>query len=332
MKKVTQFMFILILVGLVCFQISFAANDTIVWKFCTGENAGSLMQLASQKYLCDEVFDKTNGGLKIEMYPSFALGGERDLVQSLQTGSLEVARLSEGITVTFFPGFGFVSLPFIIDNEEHFNKIIKTDIWKNLVEETQQHGVIFLGTSYLGGRLPVFTKKPITKPEDFKGLNMRTMENEIQIKTMKALGATPVPLPYPDIYNALRTKLVDGMFNDPLAIDRLSAYEVAPYLTNLPLFASLTSIAISKIAFEKLPEKYQDVVREIFIENIPKVNRIGYQGNIASLKEMVIERYPFYNNIFDLTPFRKATKSVYDDFENKYPDSKNIIDLVDSLR
>jgi len=332
MKKLSIFIFVLLLVGLICVQVSFAAKDQIVWKFSISNEQNDPTTIALQKYLCDEVFDKTNGGLKIEIYPSFVLGAERDSTQLLQDGSIEVMVQTLGILSTFVPEFNFLTLPFIFDNREHFRKFKKTDLWKNLTAKTQEKGIILFGTNYTGERIPVFRTKPVTKAEDFKGLKIRVMENKMQINTVKALGAIPVTLPFPEIYSSLQHKVVDGMFNDADAINRISAYEVAPYLTNLPFFVSVMNLSVSKIAFEKLPEEYQNVVREIFVKNYPKIGEIEYQYNYNIYQKIVMEDFPFFNNIFDLSSFREAVKSVYDDLEKTYPGTKKYIDAIKALK
>jgi len=158
------------------------------------------------------------------------------------------------------------------------------------------------------------------------------MESEVQIDTMKALGAIPVPVPYPEIYNSLKTKMVDGMYNDALALKRLSIPEVAPHLTILPLFISVQDVCISKIAFDKLPEEYKKIVEEVFSEGFSKTCQVAYEDNLRLLKDLAVSKFKTVTNIFDLDPFITAVQPVYDKLLKKYPMTKEYIDSIDSLR
>lgn len=333
MRRGIRVITVLSLVTFLFISVAHAVGkEQIVWKFSCFQPEGSVMVTAVQKYLCDPIFEKTNGRLKLVIYPAAVLGGERDVMQSLQLGSVEVMHHSEAIVGLFVPEFNFLSLPFLFNNKEHFERFIPTDSWKKLTQKTEKYGFYLMETGVGGFRLPTLRSKLIEKPADFKGLKIRTMEQPIQIATMKALGATPTPCPWPEIYQSVRTKVVDGQYNCYLGNYQLSIHEVAPYLTNLPLFISLECVSISKVAFDKLPKDYQEVVREVFKANYRKMLELTYEQALDQLEEQAVTGFKYYHRIDNLDPFHKAVQSVYDNFVKDNPEAKECIDAVEAVR
>lgn len=329
MKRVIKLIIVLSLVVFLFTSVAYAVGgEQIVWKYHMVEIEGAPLTNAVQEYICDPIFEKTNGGLKLVIYPAAVLGGERDVMQSLQLGSVEAMCHTAAIIGLFVPEFSFLNLPFLFNDEEHFYRFLHSASFRKLARKTEEYGFYLIGGGPLGYRLPTIRSKLIEKPADFQGLKMRTMEQPIHIATMKALGANPTSMPFPEIYNALRTKVVDGQYNDALAFRNLSIYEVTPYLTDLPFFISVEFTSISKVAFDKLPKDYQEIVREVFEENFEKAIRIGYKDNLEVLKETIVTGFKYYHRVDNLDPFRKAVNSVYDDFLKDYPEAKEYVDGV----
>jgi len=309
-----------------------AEGEKIVWKFHTLIEERAPITQSMKKDLCDPVYEKTNGGLEIVMYPGGVLGSERDVMQSLQLGSVEVMLHTAGIVGIFLPEFNFLSLPFLFQDKAHLDRFAETNSWKNLTKKTENHGFYFIEIGALGFRMPNTCEKLIKNPSDFKGMKFRTMEVPLQIETIQALGGIATPLPWGEVYQSLKTRVVDGWFNDALAFRNLSTYEVAPYVTELPLFGSFACLSISKSAFDSLPKEYQKIVWEVFSKNAKKAINTGYEDNLDILAELEQTKFKDFHRITDLSAFRDSVSSIYDDFVNKIPESKSILDEVMSSK
>jgi len=319
-----------LLVTLLSFSVAFAGGET-VWKMSMYEPEGAPYVTAYQA-MWDKVFKKTGGELKIVIYPGGQLGGERDLLQNLQTGALEAAQHSGGILGLFEPTFLIVNLPFIFDHREHALRFVKSPAGQELMKKMEAQGIYLMHLDILGFRQPNLREKLIKKPEDFKGLKWRTMEVATQIDTMKALGAIPLPLPYPEVYNSLKMRVVDGWMNDALAFKTLSIYEVAPYFTELPLFASTQCLSFSKKAFDALSEKNQKILREIVGEGVESVLTVAWNHNDQVLQDLKKTKFKEWNKITDTGPYREKVKNLYDDLVKKIPASKKYIDSINAVR
>jgi len=330
-KKVFLILIIILLSVSIAFTTGQAGKKETVWKMSMYEPEGAPYVVAYQK-MFDEIYEKTDGELKIVIYPGGQLGGERDLLQNLQTGALEAAQHSGGILGIFDPNFNLVNLPFIFDNREHALRFMKTPEGQEMMKKMEDHGIYLMHLDILGFRQPNLVDKLIKEVDDFKGLKWRTMEVKTQINTMKALGAIPIPLPYPEVYNALKMKVVDGWMNDALAFKTKSTHEVAPYFTELPLFASTQCLSFSKKAFDALSEKNQKIVREIVSEGVESVLTVAYNANDEVLEWLKQEKFKEWNKITDTAPYREKVKSVYDDLIKEFPSTKKYIDVIDAVR
>jgi len=175
--------------------------------------------------------------------------------------------------------------------------------------------------------------KTISTPSDFEGVKMRTMENKVHIATMQALGANAEPIPFPEIYNALQTKQVDGMYNDANVFLQISTYEVAPYVSELPLFTSYEVVSVSKSAFDSLPDDLKPIVREYLEKMEDSVLTEGSkinEGAIAKLMDMGVLKG--HNVVTDLAPFREKVKPVYEDYYKDHPEARELVEFVTSLK
>jgi TRAP-type C4-dicarboxylate transport system substrate-binding protein len=154
----------------------------------------------------------------------------------------------------------------------------------------------------------------------------------VQIATVKALGADPALVAFSEIYNALNQKVIDVWMNDALSFTNLKTYEVAPYSTELPLFASTQVCLISKKAFDALSPENQKIVRKVYDEEMPGIIRASWDQNKVLLDNLIKNGFKEYNVIEDATPFFNLVQTVYNDYVKQYPDSKKYIDAVNKLR
>jgi TRAP-type C4-dicarboxylate transport system substrate-binding protein len=294
----------------------------IVWKMSHVEPIDSSMVKATQDFIFKEITERTDGMLKFEVYPDSVLGNEREVISSLQQGSVEMASTSLAILGLFVDKYLVFPMPFLWSDKAHFDRFKTSSEGKKILEEVQEEseeaGFMFVTLDFLGYRMPNMVTHIIKSPDDFKGAKMRTMENDLQISTMKALGANPVPIPWNDVYNALKMKVVDGWYNDPAGIRYQTAWEVAPYLTEVPLFCSFEVTTISKKAFDALPSDYQKIVLDVFKKNADKAWEPFY-SQLVQMHEENIPKMEDYYKVEDVAAFQKAVQPVWEDFQREYP-------------
>ncbi len=268
------------------------------------------------EHFADLVEEKSDGELAIEIFPNGSLGGERDMVESLQVGSLDMVLTSTGPLGGFAPEINVVDLPFLFENREHAYKVLDGKIGQDLLSGLEDQSLKGLAWWENGFRHITNSQHPIEKPEDLKGLKIRTMENNVHMDSFKAMGADPTPMSFTELFTALQQGVVDGQENPVPIISTSRFYEVQDYLTLTGHFYSPAALLVSSQVFDGLSEDQQTALQEAATEGAEYEREIVAdmeEEMIADLKDQGME---IVEDV-DKEAFRKATKSVYDQYSDQ---------------
>ncbi|MFH1282881.1 MAG: TRAP transporter substrate-binding protein, partial [bacterium] len=156
-----------------------------------------------------EELEKRQPEVTINIFPAKQLGSERDLVEGLQIGSVDISTITSALTAGFVSGFKVFSLPFLFKDTDHLFRVMDSDVGKKLEKDMEKAGLIKLGFVY-GGSRDLYASVPIQNLDDLKGKKIRTMENKILVDTWNTLGAIATPIPWGDVYLSLKQGVVDG--------------------------------------------------------------------------------------------------------------------------
>ena len=168
---------------------------------------------AGAQALAADLERRTHGRYKVQIFPAGALGGERELIASAQNGSLDLVLTSTGPVGLFVPDTLLTDIPFLFRDYEHARKVLDGPIGQDILARFQSKGLIGLAWGENGFRHLTNSKRPVSKPEDLRGLKIRTMENPVHITAFKVLGARPAPMSFTDLYAALQSEKIDGQEN-----------------------------------------------------------------------------------------------------------------------
>ncbi|AWX43679.1 C4-dicarboxylate-binding protein DctB [Flagellimonas maritima] len=173
----------------------------------------------------------SNGKLKIEIYPSQQLGTERQCLELLQIGSLDMTKVSVGVLENFAPKLKVLGLPFLFRNREHSFKVLDGPIGRALLDEGEQYWLKGLGYYDAGSRSFYTVDKPVKNPADLEGQKIRVMESATAMDMVRDLGGSPTPISWGELYTALQQGVVDGAENNLPSFYLSRHYEVAKYYT-----------------------------------------------------------------------------------------------------
>jgi len=275
---------------------------------------------------------QTKGALKVNVFPLGQLGGERDITEGLQLGTIDFQATSLGVTGTFIKPVNILNLPFIFKGPDHWMKVMHGPlgewIMKEAVREGEKVGLKVLGIGGPMFRVPMNNVRPIVKIDDFKGLKIRTMEVPIHKETYKAMGASPVPLPFGELYTALQTGVVDGNENGPATLEAMKFYEVQKYVTYLPVVSNGGIFLMSLKTWQRLSPEHQQAVLESAKAWVKSMDNEGLKQDTEALKKMEAKGTRI-NTITDMTPYVNATKHIYDQMLKDYP--REYRDIVDKI-
>ncbi len=210
---------------------------------------------------------KTNGEIVLDIYHSSQLGSERDAIEGVTMGTLEMTLTSSAPLSNFTKAFMVFDLPFIIQDREKAYKWMDGPQGRKILDSVSAQNMIGLSIWENGFRHLTNSQRPVVKPEDAKGLKIRLMENPIHLATFRQLGAYPTPIPFGELFTAMQQKTVDGQENPLVIISTSKFYEVQKYLTLSGHFYSPAILLINKDVWEtKMTPEQRAIMTECVAE------------------------------------------------------------------
>lgn len=308
-----------------------AANGQVYnWKLATNTVKGTKTGDAFVEF-AEKIKTATNGQVVVDVFHGAQLGAEADVMQNCQAGSVQIVQMSFSLLAQFNDAFNVMDLPFIFDSKEHMARFMETPEAQELIESFHNNDLWVPGIWLMGYRYPNMVKGPIESVDSFKGVIFRTMDNAVQMSTLEALGATPITVPYSDVYNALQGGVAEGWSCDASGYITTSSYEVARYISTIPLFAVANGIIVSDKALNELPEDLRQIVKDTISKEFPAVMEQMYDENIEQVQQCA-DAGCTVNEIDDLTPFIEAVSPVWNDIAAQYDGVAELIKVIDSVR
>ncbi|WP_255428104.1 TRAP transporter substrate-binding protein [Ramlibacter cellulosilyticus] len=235
--------------------------------------------VAVEQVFRKEVARLTNNQLQVDVFPAMQLGGAKENVDAVRSGTLALTWVGAAFLSRIAPELEAVSLPFVFANRESAFRVIDGPVGHAIDRKLQDKGFLSLGWMELGMRHVTNSKAPIRTMADLKGLKVRLQPNETHLATFRALGANPVAMDVKELYSALEQRVVDGQENPYTVISASRFSEVQKNLSNTGHFFDFIAVVASKKAFEQLKPEYQKAVREAM------TSTIAYQRKLAAEQE-----------------------------------------------
>lgn len=277
-----------------------------------------------QKY----VEEQSKGDIKVELYPNALLGGDAEMTQSVQLGTIQMTLPATSALVAFSNKFGILDMPFLFDDPKAAFAALDGDLGAELDKALDSNGFVNFGYSYNGARSITNNLKPINEPADLKGMKMRVMQSPVYISLFEALGANPTPISFGELFTALQQKTVDGQENAPSLIFAMKFFEAQKYLSLTSHTKSFLPVIMNKGYFDKLPAEYQTIVkdgaRKYAVEHQRELELNSDADSIKNLESagMVVNEITPEN----LQKFKDVVKPVYAEYETKL--GKDLFDIA----
>ena len=251
-------------VALAAMGVASAQVKTI--KFANQNSAGHPIVQGMEKF--KEIVEKNSGGkLKVNIFPGGTLGSDQANVSAIQGGSLEMASMNSGIFASQVKEFGVFDFPFMFATTKEADAVVDGAFGKKMHAKLEEKGLVGLAYYELGFRHITNGKRAINKVSDIEGLKLRVIPNPINVDWVKALGANPTPLPFPELYAALEQGAVDGQENPIPTINSAKLYEVQKHMVLTGHQYNPQSVIISKKFWDTLSAAEKKVVADAATES-----------------------------------------------------------------
>lgn len=316
---------LLVVFALLLFSSCAETNGTKTIRLGHGLDVSHSVHKAMVKM--GEDLNKLSGGkLKLEIYPSQQLGTERQCLELLQIGSLDMTKVSVGVLENFAPKMKVLGLPFLFRDRAHSFKVLDGPIGQQLLNDGEQYWLKGLGYYDAGSRSFYTKDKPVNTPDDLLGQKIRVMESVTAMDMVRGLGGSPTPISWGELYTALQQGVVDGAENNPPSFYLSRHYEVAKYYT-LDEHTVLPDVLLAGTSlWEKLTDEEQAWLKEAVASSVVYQRKLWLEAENEALA--AVEKAGVQIIRPDKTLFSDKIKDSFD----KYKDDEVFYKLIQDIQ
>lgn len=290
-----------------------AAEDYVLKLGHTGAPNHHYQKICTM--FADEVAKKTDGHVKIQVYPADQLGKQLEAVEGCMLGTQDMVLTSDTVLSNWIPDMGILNLPFLFNDNWEVRKVLDGAVGEELNKELEPHGAVIIGWWDNGMRHITNNKRPIKTPADLKGLKIRVPEGEVFVDTFKALGAGPTVISFGELYSALQLGTVDGQENPPAHILTQKFYEVQKYVSRTGHIHLSSPLIMNKALLDSMPKEYQKAILETAKELGPVHTQMVEDLEKTQWKEVGEHGMEILD--VDKAPFRELVTPVIDKYKEK---------------
>ena len=272
------------------------------------------------------VNEQSGGKVKVDIYASEQLGSNAEMAEMVEMGSLDAMMLPQGQLATYSEKVNALGLPFLFSDYESVYKVLDSEIGEELVADLANRNMIQLAYWENGLRQVTNSKRPIETPADLAGLKIRTPEDSMTIAIFTALGASPSPLAFSELYLALQQGTFDGQENPVSNIYANNFADVQKYISITNHKYECKNMIFSLSKWNSYPEDVQNLLKEAAVKFGNEHRKAIVDSQEQQLKEL--EEKGMQVSTPDLAPFQEATKSVYDDFYAQYDWAQDLVSRI----
>ena len=274
----------------------------------------------------EDLLERSGGKLKLEIYPSQQLGTERECLELLQIGSLDMTKVSVGVLENFAPKMKVLGLPFLFRDRQHSFNVLDGPIGEMLLNDGEKYWLKGLGYYDAGSRSFYTMNKPIEKPEDLVGEKIRVMESATAVNMVKALGGSPTPISWGELYTSLQQGVVDGAENNPPSFYLSRHYEVCKYYSLDEHTVLPDVLLMGTYVYDKLNKQERKWLKEAVAESVKYQRILWAEAEEEALRE--VQKAGVQVIRPDKSLFAEKVKGIFEG----YKDDKDIYPLIKQIQ
>jgi len=254
------------------------------------------------------VEQKSAGRVRVEIYPNNQLGNQRDVIEGIQLGTIQMSNVSS-VMAGFVKEVNIFELPFLFKDREHLYKVLDSGVGESLRPAFKKRGFHLLGYFYAGVRHIMTVDNPVENMADLRGLKIRTMENPLHLDAFQAFGANPLPMAYGELYSSLEQHVIDGAEAANTNYYAKKFFEPAPFWAQVGWIHLVEYVIMSRYFYERLPQEMQVLIDVAAREMIEQERRWYYEAEQEALAHLIEAGVTL--TFPDRFPFIDASQKVY---------------------
>jgi len=308
------------------FTFAGAAQAEMKLKFADIHPAGYPTVVAEEN-MGKALTKETNGELTFQYFPGGVLGSEKEVIEQMQVGAVQLSRVSLGIVGPVVPDVNVFNMPFIFRDQQHMRNVIDGQVGDEILDKITNSEFGLVALAWMdGGTRNIYTKKPVRKLEDLKGMKIRVQGNPMFIDMMNAMGGNGIAMDTGEIFSALQTGVIDGAENNPPTLLEHNHFQNAKFYSLTGHLILPEPIVMSKITWEKLTPDQQQLVKKAAKAAQAEERVLWDKKSAASEEKLKAAGVEFIT--VDKKPFYDATASVREKYGAPYADLIKKIEAV----
>jgi len=280
-------------------------------------------------YMGKLINERSGGKNSVKVFGQSTLGSEKDTIEQTKIGALDFVRINVAPMNNICPETMVPTMPFLFRSKEHMRKVLDGPIGDQILKACEAQGFIGLAFYDSGSRSLYTVKKPVKSIADVKGMKIRVQQSDLWVALLQAMGANATPMPYGEVYTALKTGVVDGAENNWPSYDTSRHFEVAKYYAITDHSMAPEMLLMSKKIYDGLTPQEQTIIRDAAKASVPYMRKLWDEKELESRKKVeaggaqVVE--------VDKKSFQDAMKPVYDKFISD-PKMKDMVQKVQATQ
>ncbi|MET1114359.1 MAG: TRAP transporter substrate-binding protein [Comamonas sp.] len=314
--------------GAIAMAIALTVSGASAREFRSSDNQPTdFPTVEAVRSMAKALKEQSGGKHGIKVFANAVLGAERDTIEQLKIGGLDMMRINAAVLNNIVPETIAISLPFVFQSTAHMRQTLDGAIGQEVLDAMAAQGMIGLAYYDSGARSLYTAKRPIKTFADVKGMKVRVQQSDLFVAMIEAMGANPTPMPYGEVYTALKTGIVDGAENNWPSYESSRHFEAAKYY-NVTEHSMVPEVLVfSKKIWDTLPKEDQALIRKTAKESVPVMRKLWDEREAKSRKVAEAGGTQVVQ-ITDKKPFIDAMAPVYTKFAN----TPKLQDLVKRIR
>lgn len=295
-------------------------------RFATALPEGHPMTQTAHIY-AEKVRERSKGLVEIAVFTNGGLGQEREIIERMKVGTIDMANVNSGIMVSLVPKWTLLTLPYVFESEEHMYKVTNGSVGQGLMEDLESVGFKGMTFYWIGFRSVMLKNGPIYTPDDLIGQKIRTLPSKTMVESVNMMGATAKQMDQDAVYNALKGGVIDGWENNPDTAISYKMYEVCPFYSKTKHFATPNVLMMNIKSWERLPEEIQRLLMEEAIASQRYESEIYKKSEDEALAKLTNLGMKF--NDVDIQSFKTKTKPIWTFSEDEI--GKEVLEKIEKM-